>query len=186
MVFRRFTLEVFIRTALLLGTMAGLAFLLTGTTLFATTFLVGVAAILQMVSLVRYVNRTNTELSRFLSSIRYGDFLQSFSIEHLGSSFADLNEDFDDIMKSFKAARTEKEQQARYLSTLVDHVPVGLVAIHGSGKVKLLNNAARRLFDKTHINGLDGFDEFGAAFQRDMAQAETGQTKLTHFEFGSY
>lgn len=183
MVFRRFTLEVFIRTALLLLTMAGLAYLMVATNLFATTFLVAMTALLQMASLVRYVNRTNTELTRFLSSIRYGDFLQSFSIEHLGSSFADLNEAFDDIMKSFKEARSAKEQQARYLATLIDHVPVALVTLHGNGKIDLLNNAARRLFDKSSIKNMDVFEEFGAAFHRDMAQAKTGETKLTNFSF---
>ena len=81
-----------------------------------------------MVSLLfRQVNRTNAELTRFLNAIRFGDFLQSFTIEHLGSGFADLNEAFDDIMQRFRKARSDKEQQARYLSALIDHVPVALL-----------------------------------------------------------
>jgi nitrogen fixation/metabolism regulation signal transduction histidine kinase len=182
MVFRRFTIEMFIRFAVLLATLALLSTMITETSYYATTFLLILAAIIQIVSLIHYVDRTNAELTRFLNGIRYNDFVQSFSIEHLGSSFADLNEAFDDIMTSFREARSEKEQQARYLSALLEHIPVALLVIHNNGKVDLLNNASRRLLDAASIKNIETFHKYGAAFQRDIAQARAGETKLTHLQ----
>ena len=179
MVFRRFTIEMFIRLAFILATLALISYLIVNTSFYATSLLVILAAIMQILSLINYVNRTNAELTRFLNAIRFNDFSQSFSIEHLGSNFADLNEAFDDIMKSFKETRSKKEEQTHYLKVLVEHVPVPLLVIHQTGEVSLFNNAANRMFGTARTLTLDGLDEYGAEFQRDMFQAKAGQTKLT-------
>ncbi|MCH8861461.1 MAG: PAS domain-containing protein, partial [Proteobacteria bacterium] len=179
MIFSRFTFRLMLRLGFILTTLALLAFLITQTSFYAVTLLVTMVALFQIWALVKYVDRTNKELTRFLNSIRYQDFLQTFSIEHLGSSFADLNEAFDEVITSFRDARSAKETQARYLQALVEHVPVALVTLHGDGKVDLLNNAARRLLNVATVKDIDALDAFGAVFQRDMAQAKAGERQLT-------
>lgn len=182
MVFKKFTIEVVIRTIVLLLTLMGLAWLISDGGKFITSVIVGIVSILQVWWLIKVVDRTNSELARFLNAIRYNDFLQSFSIEHLGSSFGELNEAFDDIIIKFKEARTEKEAQARYLQILLEHIPVSVVSLHGDGRVELLNNAARKLFNVPDITDMDAFHSFGPRFQRDMNQCQTGQTRLTQLE----
>lgn len=179
MIFSRFTFRLMLRLGFILTTLALLAFLITQTSFYAVTLLVTMVALFQIWALAKYVDRTNKELTRFLNSIRYQDFLQTFSIEHLGSSFADLNEAFDEVIMSFRDARSAKETQARYLQALVEHVPVALVTLHGDGKVDLLNNAARRLLNTATVKDIDALDAFGAVFQRDMAQAKAGERQLT-------
>ncbi len=179
MVFRRFTIGIIYRLVLLVLTMAAFTYVVTETSFYISSSLLAVFAFIQIYLLFRFVDRTNAELTRFLNAIRFGDFLQSFSIEHLGSSFGDLNEAFDDIMNRFRGARSEKEQQARYLSALVDHVPVAVVVIHGDGKIDILNNAARRLLNAPSLAGLAELERYGPVFQRDLTQAKAGDKKLT-------
>ena len=179
MVFRRYTIDIIKRLVALVLTMAAFVYLVTEKSFYMSGTLMALFAVAQVYLLFRKVDRTNAELTRFLNAIRYGDFLQSFSIEHLGSSFADLNEAFDDIMERFRQARSEKEQQARYLSALIDHVPVALLVIHGDGKVDLLNNAARRLLNTPTLGPVTELHQFGPAFQRDIAQTKAGEKKLT-------
>ena len=179
MVCRRFTIEIIIRLAALVLTMAAFVFVVTEKSFYMSGSLLALFAIGQVYMLFRQVNRTNAELTRFLSAIRYGDFLQSFSIEHLGSGFAELNEAFDDIMERFRQARSEKEVQARYLSALVDHVPVALLVVHSDGKIDLLNNAARRLLNTPSLAAVSELHQYGPAFQRDIAQTKAGEKKLT-------
>lgn len=179
MVFKRFTVEIIIRLAALVLTMAAFVYVVTEKSFYMSGTLLALFAIGQVYMLFRQVDRTNAELTRFLNAIRYGDFLQSFSIEHLGSGFAELNEAFDDIMARFRKARSEKEVQARYLSALVDHVPVALLVIHSDGKIDLLNNAARRLLNTASLAAVSELHQYGPAFQRDIAQTKAGEKKLT-------
>lgn len=179
MVFRHFTFDIIKRLTALVLTMAAFVYVVTEKSFYMSATLLALFAIGQVYMLFRQVDRTNTELTRFLNAIRYGDFLQSFSIEHLGSSFADLNEAFDDIMARFRKARSEKEVQARYLSALVDHVPVALLVIHSDGKIDLLNNAARRLLNTPKLAPVSELHQYGPAFQRDIAQTKAGEKKLT-------
>ena len=79
---------------------------------------------LQVTVLVRYVQRTNRELARFMLAIRHADFSQSFAIERSSSSFAELASAFEEILQRFRAARTAEEEQASYLDTFLQHVPV--------------------------------------------------------------
>jgi nitrogen fixation/metabolism regulation signal transduction histidine kinase len=179
MVFRRFTFEIIIRLAVLVLTMAAFVYVVTEKSFYMSATLLAFFSIGQVYMLFRQVDRTNAELTRFLNAIRFGDFLQSFSIEHLGSSFGDLNEAFDDIMERFRKARSEKESQARYLSALVDHVPVALLVVHSDGKVDLLNNAARRLMNTPSLPPISKLHQYGPVFQRDIAQTKAGEKKLT-------
>ena len=64
--------------------LAGLAVVVARTDFVAVAILIGAAAIAQLWQVIRFVNRTNAELSRFLAAIRYDDYSQSFSIGHLG------------------------------------------------------------------------------------------------------
>ncbi len=179
MIFSRFTGQLLMRLGFILATLALLAWLITETGFYAVTLLVAIVALLQVWALIKYVDRTNQELTRFLNSIRYQDFLQTFTIEHLGSSFADLNDAFDEVILSFRDARSAKETQARYLQALVEHVPISLVTLHGDGRVELLNNAARRLLNAASIRDIDALDAFGPAFRRDMAQTKAGERRMT-------
>jgi nitrogen fixation/metabolism regulation signal transduction histidine kinase len=82
-------------------------------------------------------------------------------------------------MQRFRAARLDREAQRRYLEALVEHVPVAILAVHDDGAVELLNNAARRLLDAAPRTTTQSLIEHGAAFQRDIAQCQTGSRIVT-------
>jgi nitrogen fixation/metabolism regulation signal transduction histidine kinase len=182
MVFSRFATQVTLRVAALFVLLAALAYLLAETELVAVTALVGVLMLVQTTLVVRFVQRTNRELSRFLGAIRYDDFQQSFSIGHLDATFADLKAAFEDVMVRFRDARLDREAQRRYLEALVEHVPVAILAIQEDGTVELLNNAARRLLDASGPMRVDELVRYGAAFQRDVAQSASGHRSVTRTE----
>ena len=104
-----------------------------------------------LVSLFRYIDRSNRGLARFLQAVRYHDFSLSPGIEGLGGSFADLNDAFREISSQFQHARAEKEEQYRYLLTVVQHIGVGLLSLRDDGSVDLLNHVAKRLLRVSHL-----------------------------------
>lgn len=121
-------------------------------------FGLALVALYQMVSLIRYVDRTNRDLARFLSAVRYSDLSQTFRSGRLGGSFDDLHTAFDDVLDAFRSARAEKEEQARYLQTVVQHVELGLVVFDGTGSVSLVNNAAKRLLQVPRLASIDDLE----------------------------
>ena len=182
MIFGRFAVQVTVRVAALFALLAALAYLVAATDLVVGVALVGGLILLQTWLVVRFVQRTNRELSRFLGAIRYDDFQQSFSIGHLDTTFADLKSAFEDVMVRFREARMEREAQRRYLEALVEHVPVAILAVHEDGAVELLHTAARRLLDASEPMRLDDLVRYGAGFQRDVAQSKSGDRTVTRTE----
>jgi two-component system, NtrC family, nitrogen regulation sensor histidine kinase NtrY len=177
--FNRFALQLTARIAALFVTLFVLAFLTAERYLPVVTAIVASIALLQLWLVVRFVQRTNRELSRLLDAIRYDDFQQSFALGQLGPSFADLKDAFDEVMSRFRAARLDREAQRRYLEALVEHVPVAILSVHDDNSVELLNSAARRLLNASTSTTTDALDTYGAAFQRDIAQSKNGERRLT-------
>jgi nitrogen fixation/metabolism regulation signal transduction histidine kinase len=96
-------------------------------------------------NIINYVDVTNRNLSRFLSSIKYSDFSQSFGSLKLGKSFNDLATAFNSVMDEFRKTRNEKEEQYRFLQTVLRHIDIGLFSFDQSGKFEFVNNAARKI-----------------------------------------
>jgi len=145
MVFKRFRIQVVFRLILLALSFFLMFYLFDKTRYNVTAMILVVLVIIQVIMLIRYVERTNTRLTHFLESIRHSDFSSSFSDMGLGSSFDDLNRAFMEVIEEFKEYRAEKEEHFNYLQTVVQHVSIGIIAFDHSGKIDILNNAVRRL-----------------------------------------
>src|SRR5512140_2168201 len=98
MAFKSFRLNVVLRCMVLGVTLFLLFYLVTQTSLFATSAVVVLVILYQIYALIHYVERTNLELSRFLLSIRYADFSQTFSARGRGSSFDELSTAFGEVV----------------------------------------------------------------------------------------
>src|SRR3989339_1054626 len=84
---KSFRLNTIARVIALGASLFVLFYLFSQTTLYATATVVALVILYQIYELIRHVERTNFELSRFLRSIRYADFSQTFSSRGRGSSF---------------------------------------------------------------------------------------------------
>ena len=141
-----------------------------------------VVVVLQIISLIRFVNKTNHELESFLAGLKFGDFQQTYTIAHLGPSFKALENMLHITVGKFKSLRIEKQKQAIYNQTLIQHIPIPLFIIHTDGRVEILNNATRRTFNVADITNTGELVNFGAGFQRDVLQIQPGEALLTTAE----
>ena len=134
--------------------------------------------ILQIVSLVRYVERTNRKLSMFLESIRHSDFVSSFSDKGLGKSFDELNQSFNEVINEFRKARAAKEEHFNYLQTVVQHVTIGILVFRKDGRVEMINNAVKRMLrvsDLRYVHELGKIDKNLAEL---LQQVKSGDREL--------
>jgi two-component system, NtrC family, nitrogen regulation sensor histidine kinase NtrY len=174
MVFNRFALRIAVRIGALLATLMLLGYLIVSTELRAATAIVAATVVAQVWLVLRLVDRTNRELVRLLDAIKFDDYQQSFTIDELGPTFAELKTTFDEVLGRFRDARLEREVQRRYLEALVEHVPVPLVTVRDDGGVQLLNSAARRLLDAAAELTPAQLADYGPIFRRDLVERAAG------------
>ncbi|UCC44008.1 MAG: PAS domain-containing protein [Candidatus Zixiibacteriota bacterium] len=161
MAFKNFRLVCSIRIALVAITIGVVFYLAIFTQLLATTIVVAIVGVSQVWALIRYVDRTNRDLSRFLLAVRHSDFTQAFTPLKLGGSHDELRETFSHVMQEFHKTRQEKEEHFHYLQTVVRHVGIGLIVFDSDGKIDLINAAAKRLLG---ITGLRTLSDLRAAY----------------------
>ena len=145
MIFKHFRSQITMRVVMLTITLVVFVYLILDTELYATLVLIGVLIIYQVASLIHHVELTNRQLTRFLQSIEYADLSQTFTGRKLGRSFDELYAAFTDVTNAFRTVRAEREEQYRYLQTVVQHIGVGVTTFQPNGTVELVNNAARQL-----------------------------------------
>jgi nitrogen fixation/metabolism regulation signal transduction histidine kinase len=182
MAYRHFRANCVARILFLAATISLLIYLLLETSLAATSLIVAVAAIIQIALLIHYIERTNRDLSRFLSAIKYSDFSQSFSRGPGGSSFDQLNAAFDEVIVEFQRARAEKEEQYRYLQTVVHHVGLGLLAFDQDGEVDLINNGAKRLLKVSQLKNIKSLAAFSRPLVDTLFRLRSNEKALVKIE----
>ncbi len=158
MVFRNFRIVATFRILLLTATIFLFFYTLT-LDYFITPFLIALVIIFQIYLLYRFVDKTNRDLASFLESIRFSEFTRSFRIEGMGSSFDELNQAFNDVIQDFQKVRTEKEEQYQYLQNLVRNIDVSIITYQRDGKVDMVNNAFKRLFQINTLKNINDLKE---------------------------
>ena len=180
--FKSFRLMVVTRCLTLGATLFLLFYLLTQTSLYATSAVVILIILYQVYALIHYVERTNFELSRFLLSIRYSDFSQTFSSKGRGRSFDELSVAFAEVVNQFRKIRAEKEEHFLYLQTVVQHIGVGLVAFTPEGRVTLINNAAKRLLGVHQLIDIRALGRLSTGLVDSLLKMRTGDKTLFKFD----
>jgi nitrogen fixation/metabolism regulation signal transduction histidine kinase len=184
MAFSRFEIEIGARTALLALTLFLFTWIVLATSWIVTGALVLAGAIAEAVMLIRHATRASRETARFLNALTYEDVTQSFSGLAQDGPSQDLGKAMARVMAMLRASRSEREEQRRLLQTLLDHMPVALVAIAPDGAVEQLNPAARRLFEAP-VKTVHDFHAFGEAFAASIANLKPGDTALVPIERGA-
>ena len=177
MTYKNFRLNIIIRV-LLLVTAIFLFFLSLEWKFKLTPILVAVIIVSLMYSLIRYVDRTNRDLSSFLESIRFSEFTRTFQIEGMGSSFDELNRAFNDVISDFQKVRSEKEEHFHYLQSIVQNIDVSIIAYRKDGTVEMINKAAKQLFQIHSLKNVKGLEQLSQELVNTLLNISPGENTL--------
>ncbi len=169
------------RTAVLLVLVILSAWMIEHTQWYVVICLCLCAAIAQTVRLVQFVTRSSHEMARFLDAVAVGDTSPSFLGLSEDGAQRELASAMSRVLARLRAGRSERDAQAHYLQTVVNHVPVALLAVEDSGAVQLLNMAARRLFETT-LTASAHFARHGQSFAVSMESLRAGHTAIVRME----
>jgi nitrogen fixation/metabolism regulation signal transduction histidine kinase len=182
MVFRRLRVLASVHIGLIL-LLSGLFFyLLFKTRLYAAQAAVGLFIVSEVAALFRTVDRANRDLARFFEAVKFGDFTQAFARRSPGRSFRQLRAALADVMGAFQEARAEKEEQALYLRTIVQHLAIGILVFQPDGEVDLVNNAAKRLLGVTQLKRLQSLEDVSPGLVRTLLGLKPRERALVRIE----
>lgn len=181
---RRFRLQIVIRLIFFALTLTGCIYFALIQTDYLLATLVGIAALIQAIVLIRAVERITRDLVSFLEAIEYSDFTQSFSAPYKDANFKSLYGAFSKVMKAFQQTRAESEAQRHYLETLVHHVNVGLICFRTDGEVTLINNAGKRLLERPVLRFIQDLDSLSSGFADTLMNIKAGEQRLEKIDTG--
>lgn len=176
MVYNRFRIGVLLRVGLLVATLFLILTLYQHTDYLMTIGILLLVAVYQVFSLVRFVERTERDLTRFLQAIQYEDFFETFGTRS-GPSAKRLHAEFTRIMQDFRNVRSQREEQFLYLQTILQHIGIVLLSYDQDGEVELVNPAARRLFKVNRIKHIRHLQRFSPALVEALQTIQPGEKK---------
>jgi nitrogen fixation/metabolism regulation signal transduction histidine kinase len=180
--FKNYRLNIIIRVILMAATIF-LLFYTLRSNFFITPVIVAVVVIFQVTSMIRYLDRTNRELTSFLESIRFSEFTRSFQIEGMGGTFNELNKAFNEVMYDFQKVRAEKEESFHYLQTIVQNIDVSVIAYTADGNIELINKTAKKLFQLASIKNIKSLETLSPEIVSTLLSIKPGENKLVKVNY---
>jgi two-component system, NtrC family, nitrogen regulation sensor histidine kinase NtrY len=146
MVLNRFFINVFVRVTLIVLTSVVLGIVLQHIdkglyyTMSGIIFLI----ILQTWLLVNKVNKTNSDLEKFFSSVHNHDSSVRFPDKASDKSFSKLHDRMNNLNTIIQNVKIENERTSQFMQSVVAHVDIGLISFDTDGRIGIFNKAAKK------------------------------------------
>ena len=186
MVFNNFRIQCIVRVILLGFSVFLFFYIAMKPGYLAATLIIGILPIWQVFLLFRFIEISHRNLKRFLDSIRYSDFSTAFKGNENDASLRELNNAFNNVIKDFKKEREQREEQYRYLQTVVHNVGVGLIISNEDGSIELINREMKQLLKLTRITHLSQLKYVNSELYKQIILMKTGERALISFKEEDY
>jgi len=184
MIYRNFRLNIILRIVCIVALSLALAFVLVKRPMFFASSVIILLLIVCVISLVRYIEKSNKDLTHFLLSIRQSAFTESYTSGNRGKQYEQLSEALNDIVTEFSKLNLEKELHYQYLQTLNENISVAILSFDTSGKVMMMNPAAKKLLNYPSFNTLDHFRNIDVALYQAVEEIKPEQRKVVRVFIG--
>ena len=167
-----------------MATIMALSYFIYKTTNNTNAVLLGILIVIQLIFLFKVLDRTNREISNFLSSIRYDDFTTTYPTKGRGKSINELYNEFNNVIRKFREIRAEKEANYHYFRTIVQHVGIGLITFNKLGEVQIINSAAKSLIGIETLENIFELSKVSPKLVESLVKLKTGGSDLIDISVG--
>ncbi len=153
--------------------------------IFLAPMLVAFLLGLQIISFIKYIDKSNREIVNFLNSIKYDDLGSTYPTDSSNSTINKLNEELNKVIKRFQLLRKEREADFQYLKNIVQHVGIGLITfIKESGDIQIINTAAKKILKVSRLDNVKELSEKSQHLVDSFYMLKTGGRDLVRLEIG--
>ncbi len=160
-----------------------LLFQLVSSEAFSLTILLVLAlCVVQVMALIKFIDKTNRDIIDFFDSIKNNDF-SSIKQKTGGDAFSDyLYNQFDMVIQKLEKSKLTKDVRQQYLTTIVQHVGIGLITFNEKGIVQIMNIAAKRLLKIENIKNISALNTISEELVKCFWELKTGGRSLITVE----
>jgi len=149
-----------------------------------TVILIFILVIVQVASLIRYLNKTNEEIHDFFEAIKNNDFSDPYEQKEKGSYNEYLRDQFSFVVSKLKKSKLARDERYQYLTTIVQHAGIGLITFNDKGNVQIMNIAAKRLLKVENIKNIYALREISPTLVDIFEMLRTGGSDLIRLDLG--
>lgn len=184
MVYNRFFFKTLLRVLLIVGVASTMAFLFPRPDLLFTQIILVVVLLVQVVELVVFVNTTNYDLSRFISSFKDGDYTINFNQADQTKSFQSLHRSFNDLAVLYKDLEMTNAAQAHFLDRLVDQIEFGIIVFDTADNLVIINQKAQEFLQLPKIRQWRNIQNPNKKFLQVVLALEDVKSQLVETSIG--
>ena len=178
MIYKNFRLNIIIRVLCMVVLALALAFVIVQRPMFFVLATIIVLLLVSVISLIRYIDKSNKDLTHFLLSIRQGAFTESYTSGNRGKQYEQLSGALNDIVAEFSKLNLEKELHYQYLQTLNENISVAILSFDVTEKLMMMNSAAKRLLNYPSLSALRDFENIDIELYHAIKQIQPEQRKV--------
>jgi len=141
----------------------------------STAFGIAILAVLILLRMIYYVNRSNRILSNFLVYLQEKDPSLSYTVRYADKNFRGLNASLQKLIKEFKENRIDQEVQSQYLEAILKNISTGIICFDDTGKIQTINKAAEKLLGSGSISQLGELKKVNSGLEERILHLQPGQ-----------
>ncbi len=149
-----------------------------------TILLVLTLVVVQVIALIKFLDKTNQEIIDFFNALKRNDFSISNPKLKFGDHNNFLHEQFQIVANKIKKIKLAKDVQQQYLTTIVQHVGIGLITFNEKGDIQIINIAAKRLLKTEGIKNINELSPISKKLVHCIWDLKTGGRSLINVTIG--
>jgi nitrogen fixation/metabolism regulation signal transduction histidine kinase len=178
MVYKKFTVQIVVRVALLLIVLLGLAYFSVIRPDYIKVAFISLLAGILIFEMYRYVGKSNRDFRSFLNMLQHDDFTSRYQVDGKGRTFDALYEEMNRLGEKYRQINLEKEIKHQHLQSLLSHVDIGVISLDGSNQIQLVNQAFRDVLNAPFLAENQSVDKLDATVSEAIRTLKPGQKKL--------
>ncbi len=184
MIFNRFNLSIILQVVLIGLNTSLFVWTYSMEYMLITRYFLVLLWLIQIFLLIRYVQKTNRELNRFLQSIKYNDTTVKFN-KGTKSPFNELYESFEEVVNAFGKIKAEKEGEYQFFQATIQHIGVGIIAFDENGQIHLCNKTANELLNIPVFINIAALNKIKRGFDETLKKLKPNNPELIKLKIGS-
>ena len=134
--------------------------------------------IIQLLLLIRYLNKTNYEIAKMFDSFRDNDFSTIISNSTGSKSQRKLNESLNNFISLLKESQIENITKSQELYAAIENIGTGLIWFTDDGQIKLLNKATKELLSIKSLRNISELDYINKSFSKLLKEIKPSQQRV--------
>ncbi len=171
MVYRNFNLSIITRLILIISTSVWFTLEIDSPQKVYTKFFILTLIIIQSVFFVKYFNKINKEIIRFLKLLKTDEGAYRFSSD-LNGNFTELAKILNNTADLLENTRIEKEKQYHFLQFVIEQINIGLMAYNNDGKVQFTNRTFSDLINLKWTKELSEIKDIDSSFYEKLLKSK--------------